>query len=949
MTEVKESKITLPTYKIGEPNINPIIVPYRNEKSYPYVMRDELLDNKEYVDYKSIELENEYIKIIIIPEFGGKLYSAYDKRSKSEIFYRNNVVKPQLVGLTGAWTSGGVEWNFPIGHRPSTMECVDTAYRKNDDDSVSVFIGEISKMSGLRFTIELILAPEKAYIEEVVRIYNPTEVSRKYYLWNTASISETPKLEYRYPFKWFILDEKLGKRALWPFRNGMDLRYDSQMQPYIEAFADNFLDNFFGTYDEDTKLGLVHHANYHDVPGKKLWTWGHKEQGEVWNNILTDNDGPYVEVQSGSVETQEEFRLIDPIRFTTWKELWFQAYKTGPFTFANRNGILTTIVNEIEQEIVLDVTFSPNRRIRNAVFNILSSEKVIFSRECELSPESKENFNISIKKEEFVKGKLVVEIKENSYCILSYVVKANMPILEEIQKETEIHNDYNFKSYVDVSELSKALDYIRKIQYHEAEAILKTLWEKNEVDDKLSYYLGYVLFKLKKYEKAKSVLYYAGAHSNYYGAACNIAGRVFLIQKDYEKAEEFFSRAFEVCKRDYSNAVYYAYTLSFIGKKEEAEKILEDCLLEDPLNLPVMYELSRLLNCPVQKVFDRFYYSPRLSVEDILEVVRLYHQINDYNTALELCKEYSLKYSLLSYHKAYYLHALGYVNECRKELENSEGSSLDFVFPNKDITLQVLESLNKIFDLPKAKYLISLIYYNFEMFDNSIEIMEQVEDTLKYSVLNKNLGHLYWEQKSDFVMACSILEKGLEYKPFNPNLYYDLNLIYREMGEKEKRKQLLSKLESIDSKHQAIIIAKLNLYYDFKLFEEFFDLIYSYHFRNWEVETSDLNLRKMYEDARINYALMKIEKGDIQGAIYELLKAYEYPPNSGLGEKHDTRKEKVFYYLMLCYESIGELRKALEYAKMIIALNISDKNLPRYEYHIKAVNKLVELNWIGIK
>ena len=137
-----EERLTIPTYLVGEPNLNPVILGYRGVKSYPYLIRDELTDIREDVAYDALILENEYLKVTVLPGLGGRLYSALDKRNGREIFYKNRVIKPQLIGLTGAWFAGGIEWNFPRGHRPSTMERVEACHRCNSDGSVSVFVGE---------------------------------------------------------------------------------------------------------------------------------------------------------------------------------------------------------------------------------------------------------------------------------------------------------------------------------------------------------------------------------------------------------------------------------------------------------------------------------------------------------------------------------------------------------------------------------------------------------------------------------------------------------------------------------------------------------------------------------------------------------------------------------------------------------------------------------------
>ena len=92
-----------------------------------------------------IYLENEYLKVTILPSFGGKLFSAIDKTNGHEIFHRNCTIKPDLIGTLGAWISGGVEWCFPHHHRTTTLMPADYRIERNEDGSATVWVGETER------------------------------------------------------------------------------------------------------------------------------------------------------------------------------------------------------------------------------------------------------------------------------------------------------------------------------------------------------------------------------------------------------------------------------------------------------------------------------------------------------------------------------------------------------------------------------------------------------------------------------------------------------------------------------------------------------------------------------------------------------------------------------------------------------------------------------------
>ena len=141
--KITEQNITIPTYISGPPDPNPMFYFGQGSQGaegrvYPYPLYDNLTNNKTNRAYRIVYLENEYVRIGILPEIGGRLFEAIDKSNGYNFIYRQHVIKPALIGLIGAWISGGIEWNIPHHHRATTCLPVQYRIQENRDGSKTV-------------------------------------------------------------------------------------------------------------------------------------------------------------------------------------------------------------------------------------------------------------------------------------------------------------------------------------------------------------------------------------------------------------------------------------------------------------------------------------------------------------------------------------------------------------------------------------------------------------------------------------------------------------------------------------------------------------------------------------------------------------------------------------------------------------------------------------------
>jgi len=359
----RTGEITLPTYGWAAVK-HPYFRGTDGKNIYPYPMLDFLSRDKTNRTYRTVILENEYLRITFLPELGGKIHEVLGKTTGQPMFYVNHVVKPGLIGQCGAWTSGGVEWNTgPQGHTVSCMQPVDVVILPPEKDgSRSVAIGETERIYRTKWTVVVTLRPGRSFIEERIRIYNPTETVRPYYFWNCTAVPNTPGFRFIYPMT-LGCDHAGQKFFNWPMDNGKDLTRGKNYQDASSIFAWHCDQDFFGSYNDDLGRGVVAYANHHQLPGKKAWTWGQGGFGKMHQMDLTDDDGPYNEVQTGPLLTQAQVGRLDPCEAVEWKEWWYPIHGIGGFTFANKDVAVNTalVSGQLELRVLATAVWKRSR------------------------------------------------------------------------------------------------------------------------------------------------------------------------------------------------------------------------------------------------------------------------------------------------------------------------------------------------------------------------------------------------------------------------------------------------------------------------------------------------------------------------------------------------------------------------------------------------------------
>lgn len=350
--QVAEQSIVLPTYLAGEPEPNPMFYFGRVSQGaegrvYPYPLYDTLTSVKTNKTYQIVYLENEYVKIGVLPEIGGRLFEGVDKSNGYDFIYRQHVIKPALIGLIGAWISGGVEWNIPHHHRASTFLPVQHRVVENSDGSKTLWVGELEVRHRMRWAVGYTLHPGKSYLQCTVRIVNRTPLAQTMLCFANVAVHVNEQYQVIFPpGTEYVTHHHKREFTTWPiattryggydFSSGVDVSWFTNHISANSMFAWNYADDFFAGYDHGRRAGLMSVADHHLVPGKKLWTWGNGPRGRMWDKILTDDDGPYIELMVGAFsDNQPDYSWLQPFETKSVDMFWYPFREIGGVKKAN--------------------------------------------------------------------------------------------------------------------------------------------------------------------------------------------------------------------------------------------------------------------------------------------------------------------------------------------------------------------------------------------------------------------------------------------------------------------------------------------------------------------------------------------------------------------------------------------------------------------------------------
>ena len=433
---VWEDWLVLPTYEPHAPDKNPMFLETRvyqgsSGKVYPLPFTDRIAEKPVDRKWKAVWIENEFLRVLVLPEIGGRIHAIQDKSNGYDLIYNQQVIKPALVGLAGSWISGGIEFNWPQHHRPATFAPVGFEIEKHADGSQTIWCSDHDPICRMKGMHGICLHPGKAYLELKVRAYNRTPFTQTFLWWaNVATRVHEAYQSFFPPDVYYVADHARRSMSEYPLAKGFyyGINYGERgrkgipanevpnqfvpphchSQPAIPNYSPNDLsfyanipvptsymcmgsrEDFFGGYDHAAQAGLVHIANHHISPGKKQWTWGNHEFGYAWDRNLTDKDSngefaPYIEIMAGVyTDNQPDFSFLQPGETKTWSQYWYPVQKIGAAQHANLDAAISLKIAGGKGSFGVSVT----QKFSGAIIVLAAKGKKLFAATRDLTPGS---------------------------------------------------------------------------------------------------------------------------------------------------------------------------------------------------------------------------------------------------------------------------------------------------------------------------------------------------------------------------------------------------------------------------------------------------------------------------------------------------------------------------------------------------------------------------------
>ncbi len=962
MSEVKiwEEEVVIPTYEVGKPEKNPMFLEKRvyqgsSGKIYPYPSTNEISRVKTDMAWNAVWLENNYLKVMILPELGGRIQRAYDKTNDYDFVYYNHVIKPALVGLTGPWISGGIEFNWPQHHRPTTYSPVDYKLVANNDGSKTLITGDVDQMYGTKEITKFTLYPDKAYIEITGQLYNRTPLPQTFLWWANPAVPVNDHTQSIFPPDVRSVYDH-GKRAVsrFPIATGEYYKHDYSEGVDISRYknipvptsymAEKSDYDFVGGYDYQKKAGLLHVADHHVSPGKKQWTWGCGEFGKAWDRNLTDEDGPYIELMTGMYcDNQPDFTWLKPYEEKVFKQ-YFMPYKAvGQVKNASINAALNV---EKTDEGKLFVCVYATARYDSAQIKVEYDGKEIFSDETFLSPVDiyEKELELEIPDRYKVKVSVITAGKE----LISYQAKdqgipelaepaqaAKLPQdiltneelyltgqhIEQYRHATWLPDPYyleGLKRDPDDTRINNAygLLLLRRGRLEHAEkyfrAALKRLtsMHPNPYDSEPYYNLGLALFYQEKYEDAFDAFYKATwvnelqEMSFYYLAV--IASR----KAGYEDALGFIERSLVKNSHSIKARGLKALILWKLGRVAEAREWIGDNLRLDAFDFVSMFALI-CMSGDTPELVQKFHDITRDFHETYLMASRDLAESGFYEEAIKLLGMYPGDKPMIHYYSGAYLKKLGLTEEAANEFAKGKKADPAYCFPNKLEDVAVLTSAIESDEKDEmARYYLGCLYYDKLQFDIAIGLWEESRAiNNSFPTLLRNLSIAYYNKRDEKEKARQCLERAFELDKTDARVFLELDQLYQKLqvSLEERLKKYQENIGLIE-KRDDLYTEYVTLLNSLGMYDEAYEKVSSHSFQPWE--GAEGKITAQFKVSLVERAKALLTKGDGKAAKELLEEALSYPENLGEGRLEGTKDNHIYYNLGRAYELLGDREMA---------------------------------------
>ncbi len=958
---MREETVTFPTYPAGAPDKNPMFLEKRvyqgsSGKVYPLPTIESIADAKEDREYKAVILENDFLYIMILPELGGRIHRALDKTNNYDFVYFNRVVKPALVGLAGPWISGGIEFNWPQHHRPSTFLPVSHELVENDDGSKTVWVGETDRMHGTRGMAGFTLYPDRAYLEIRGRVHNGTMTNQTFLWWANPAVAVNDRTRSIFPGDVHAVFDH-GKRDVSKFPVATGVYYKQDYSEGVDiacyrnvpvptsymAYRSDY--DFVGGYDYGAGAGLLHVANHHIAPGKKQWTWGNADFGRAWDRNLTDDDGPYIELMTGVyTDNQPDFTWLKPGETKTFTQYFMPYKQLGQITDATkecltsldvaegevRAGVYASVpmtnwhlhVSLREGELLLEETFSlaPGESLVRACARVAGAAPheyrlAVFDAAMRLiinyAPAAPEDLVIP---EPAKAARDPKDIPTNEELYLAGIH------LEQYRHATYRPEDYYLEglnrdagdmrincAYADLMLRRGRLNLAE--QHYRAAVARANLHNANPRDGEAQYGLGLTLKLSGKWDEATMWLYRATWDGNYCDKGYFTLAQIALEQGRPAEALRLAEVSLARNGRNSRARHVKCVALRKIGRKAEAARFAKETLAEDALDFAALYEFllcggeggaeerfRRLMNDEARNYLElAIYYEDAGAWDDAIDVL-LRHNALDIGANPEIF-----------HHLGFCHQRLGSDAKAAALWRSAEAAPPDYCFPNRLHSLFALEAaIAALEKAPRARYYLGCLLYDARRHDDAAAHWEQsIQDDPSFPTAFRNLALYRVNKQGDWEGARTLLENAFSLDPTDARVLFELDQLYKKTGRSHaERLAFLADRMELVRKRDDLYLEYVALHNNLRRHGEALELLAGRNFHPWE--GGEGKTVGQYVLAHRELAKAALSSGAAREALRHLESAKTYPVNLGEGKLPGAAENGIDYFMGLALDALGE-------------------------------------------
>jgi len=800
---VWEGVLKLPTYEEGAPDPNPPFDQFSTVRfNYPYTLRNEITNTRAEHEWRAVYLENEYLKCSVLPDIGGHLYTCVDKISGQPMFYANPSIKKARIGYRGAWAAFGVEFNFPVSHNWVSMSPVNYAFAEHPDGSASVTVGNMDRVYGMEWMVELTLRPGSTVLEQRVTLSNRSDVRHRFYWWNNAGVQVWDDSRIQYPQR-FAAAHGFAEVQRWPVdAQGKDLSViRNQTDGPVSLFTHGSREDFMGVWNPHTNTGTAHYAEYLQVPAKKVWSWGVDADGLDWRKALSDNDSAYVELQAGLFRNQETYAFLEPRQAISFTEYWMPVRDTGGISRAN----LTGVVHLVRKNGVLNAAFNANRKISAATVTVLSGTGSLLQEKTEFAPEHVWKKEVPVPNGA---GNLTFELKDGNGAVLLKQAEGQYDWMPESQiklgpqvpyripdenkrtaddwlqlgKDQELNGnllaavgtyDKALQKFPSSFELLKGAGRLDASlnRFEEALPRLAEVHNRNTSDTEISYYLGIAYDGLERGEEAADAYREALRLPDFRAAAAVRLAELQARAGQLKQAKELLTLSLQSAPEDLRAAEELLAVQKALREAKEPDTLAKELLARFPLSNFLREEagnpdLAHLTGDP-DRVLNLAYEYARLGLSrKAIEVLsREYPSIKPDQAEPGSVSPQS--HPLVAYFRGYCREQLGESSE--KDYEQASRLSTLYIFPNRVEEQRALRAaIRKNEKDATAHYLLGTWHFARGQTDRALSEWNRARElNPKIPVLQASTGLALLHIKHEFPAALNAFVEGIANDPLN--------------------------------------------------------------------------------------------------------------------------------------------------------------------------------------